>query len=272
MIKTTYQKELTISATQQKDGAGNNKKDTLKLQAWLTLYEMANPGAGTLTAVDGGFGSATEQAVRNFQKSIKVTQDGVADQALFAALCSPLQKAFEGNISGSGLRQLVVNVAKNHLINYPYELVINGQTNSGPWVRSYLDGKEGTEWFWCMGFVQTIIDQAASIQGKDFRSLMPLTYSCDTVGTTGLHNGNLLRYTKVRENPSLVSPGDIFLLQKTPNDWHHTGLIISVGAGTFETIEGNTNEGGSSNGNGVYKRVRNFMSAKLDVFSIQPLI
>ena len=123
-----------------------------------------------------------------------------------------------------------------------------------------------------MGFVQTIIDQAASLQGKDFRRLMPLSYSCDTVGTTGVQKGNLLRYTAVRNNPSLVKPGDIFLLQKTPNDWHHTGIILSVAAETFETIEGNTNEGGSSNGNGVYKRIRNFMGTKLDVFSIEPLV
>ncbi|XHR97653.1 hypothetical protein ACFJIV_13940 [Mucilaginibacter sp. UC70_90] len=40
----------------------------------------------------------------------------------------------------------------------------------------------------------------------------------------------------------------------------------------FDTIEGNTNTDGSSNGNGVYKRVRNFQTSKLDVFSIQPLV
>lgn len=272
MLKKTYQKELLISATQQRNGSTGNKKDILKIQSWLNLYEIVNPGAGTLTGIDGDFGPATEQAVRNYQKILKVSQTGVVDQALFGTICMPLKNAFEGNISGNDLRQLVVNVAKNHLQNHPFELIVNKQNNSGPWVRSYLDGEEGMNWFWCMGFVQTIIDQAASLQGKDFRSLMPLTYSCDTVGTTGLQKGNLSRYTKIRSNPLLVKPGDIFLLQKTPNDWHHTGIILSIGTETFETIEGNTNEGGSSNGNGVYKRVRNFMGSKLDVFSIEPLV
>lgn len=272
MLKTSYQKELTITVPQKRNGTASNKKDILRIQSWLNLYELIHPGAGTLTGVDGDFGPATDQAVKNYQRIIKVSQTGVVDQSLFSTICMPLKNAFEGNISGKGLRQVVVNAANNHLQNHPFELVINQQSNSGPWVRSYLDGNEGTDWFWCMGFVQTIIDQAASLQGKDFRSLMPLTYSCDTVGTTGLHNGNLSRCTKVRSNPSLVKPGDIFLLQKTPNDWQHTGIIISVGTETFETIEGNTNEGGSSNGNGVYKRIRNFMGSKLDVFSIEPLV
>jgi hypothetical protein len=76
----------------------------------------------------------------------------------------------------------------------------------------------------------------------------------------------------VRKDPSIVKPGDIFLLQKTPNDWFHTGLITAVHESVFETIEGNTNEDGSHNGIGVYKRSRNFTTSKLDVFSIEPLV
>ena len=272
MQKTTYKKELVISATQKLNGANNNKKDTMKIQSWLTLFSMWNTTATTATGIDGDFGSATDQAVKNFQKAKGLTQNGIVDQATFDILCEPMEKAFESNISGSNLRQLVVNTANNHLKNHPLELVINNQSNMGPWVRAYMDGFEGTSWFWCMGFVQTIIDQAASIQGKNFKTLMPLTYSCDVVGTTGLQKGLLSRYTQVRNDPSIVKPGDIFLLQKATNDWIHTGIITSVGTDTFETIEGNTNSGGSSNGNAVLKRVRNFRQSKLDMFSIEPLV
>jgi hypothetical protein len=48
--------------------------------------------------------------------------------------------------------------------------------------------------------------------------------------------------------------------------------VTSIGDGIFETIEGNTNDGGSNNGNAVMKRVRNFMQSKLDVFLIEPLV
>mgnify|MGYP003460819663 FL=1 len=272
MQKTHYKKELIISATQKKNGANNSKKDVMKIQAWLTLFSLINPGAGTATGVDGDFGSGTERAVINFQKAKGLPQSGIVTQDTFNVLCQPMKNAFEGTVTGNNLRQLVINTAANHVKNHPFELVINSQTNCGPWVRAYMDNNEGTLWFWCMGFVQAIIDQAASLQGKNFKTLMPLTYSCDTVGTTGLQKGLLTRFTTVRNNPSIVKPGDIFLLQKTPHDWVHTGIITAVGSDTFETIEGNTNGGGSSNGNAALKRVRNFRQSKLDVFSIEPLV
>lgn len=272
MQKTSYQKELTIKATQKKNGADNTKKDVMKIQSWLNLFSMANPAALTTTGIDGDFGTATENAVMNFQKIKGIPQSGIVNQQTFSLLCEPMKNAFEGNIAGTGLRQLVVNTAMNHIKNHPFELVINEQTNSGPWARAYLDGNEGKSWFWCMGFVQAIIDQAASLQEKNFKTLMPLTYSCDTVGTTALQKGLLRRSNEVRNNPSLVKPGDIFLLPKTPHDWIHTGIITAIGDDIFETVEGNTNSGGSSNGNAALKRIRNFRQSKLDVFSIEPLV
>lgn len=272
MIKKQYLKEIIIGATQQKKGASNTQKDVIKIQSWLNLYAIAHPSAGTATGIDGDFGPATEAAVKAFQKAKNLPQTGIVDAALFSILSQPLLNAFTTKAAGADLRTLIVNTAIQHLSNVPFELTVKGQSNCGPWVRSYMDGNEGTAWFWCMGFVQGIIDQAASQLGKDFRTLMPLSYSCDTVGTTGIQKGILSRYTAVRNNPSIVKPGDVFLLQKTLNDWVHTGLITAVNGDLFETIEGNTNTDGSSNGNGVYKRVRNFRNSKLDVFSIQSLV
>jgi len=272
MIKTQFQKELIISATQSRQGVANTKKDTLKVQSWLNLFAMNNSSAGTATGIDGDFGAATEKALINYQRANGLRQTGICDQALFEKLSKQIADAFTTIVPGNDLRTLIVNVANQHLNSAPFELVINGQSNCGPWVRAYMDGLEGTPQFWCMGFVQTIIDQACSQLNKDFRILMPVSFSCDTIGTTGLHKGLLSRFSVVRNNPQLVKPGDIFLLQKTPNDWVHTGLITAVQEETFNTIEGNTNTDGSSNGNGVYKRVRNFRQSKLDVFSIEPLV
>lgn len=271
MIKIQYQKELSISATQGR-GKANNKKDVLKIQSWLNLFAMNNPAAGTATGIDGDFGSATEKALINYQKATGLKQTGVCDQNVFSALCKPMTNAFTKKVVGNDLRTIIVNTAAQHLGNTPFELTINNQSNSGPWVRAYMDGQEGTPWFWCMGFVQTILDQSCSQLNKDFRKLLPLTYSCDTAGTTALNKGLLSRFTAVRNNPAVVKPGDFFLLQKTANDWEHTGIITAIHQDTFDTIEGNTNTDGSSNGNGVYKRVRNFRSSKLDVFSIQHLV
>lgn len=244
----------------------------MKIQSWLTLYAMAYRGSGTATGIDGVYGPATEQAVINFQKAERIPQTGAVDQEVFNLLCGPLRRAFEGPIAGTGLRQLIVNTAYHHANQNPFELEIKGQPNSGPWVRAYMNGHEGTDWLWCMGFVQTMIDQAASNLGKNFTDLMPLTFSCDTVGITGLQKGLLTRFSEVRSNPQQVKPGDIFLVQKTPHDWTHTGIITAVSDSIFETVEGNTNEGGSTNGFAAVKRIRNYTTSKLDVFSIEPLV
>jgi len=272
MQKIFYKKELLIKATQQRKGANNNKKDIEKIQSWLNLFAMQNPGSGTGTGIDGDFGPATEKAVLNFQKFNSLPQTGIVDQTLFNKLVTPLKRAFEDPISGNNLRELILNTAKNHLKNRPFELVINNQSNSGPWVRSYMDGHEGAEWFWCMGFVQGIIDQAASIHNKNFKTLMPLTYSCDTVGTIGLQKKILTRYQAARTNPALIKPADVFLIQKTPNDWFHTGIITAVNGDIIETIEGNTNSDGSHNGNAVMNRIRNYKQSKIDFFSIESLV
>ncbi|MBF04766.1 MAG: peptidoglycan-binding protein [Flavobacterium sp.] len=271
MQKKSYLKEISISSTQQRFGTTKIKKDVEKIQSWLTLFAMQNPNAGTATGIDGDFGPATEKAVMNFQTAIGERPTGIVDTHLFAQLTAPLKNAFEAPITGNNLRELVVNTAKNHAKYNPFELIIRNQSNSGPWVRAYMDGNEGTYWYWCMGFAQTIIDQAASIVGKNFKTLMPLSYSCDTIGTTGLQKKILTRYQTARTNPSLIQPGDLFLLQKSTYDWFHTGIVISVQGDTIETIEGNTNADGSSNGNAVLNRIRNFKQSKIDFFSIESL-
>ncbi|MBQ4805299.1 peptidoglycan-binding protein [Aquimarina sp. MMG015] len=272
MKKTAYQKELVIKATQKRRGIDNNKRDVMKIQSWLTLFSIPNPSSGTATEIDGDFGPATERAVKNLQSFHNLATTGIVDQGLFDKLCVGLKEAFEKPLFGNNLRDLMVEVAENHLRQHPFELNIRGQSNSGPWVRSYMDGHDGSPWFWCMGFAQAILDQAASALGKNFRTLMPLTYSCDTVGNTGLEKNLLSRYQKIRRDPSVIKKGDIFLIQKSRLDWTHTGIITSIDGDVIETIEGNTNHQGSRNGVAVMKRTRSFRRSKIDVFSIEPLV
>lgn len=269
MKKTAYQKEINIPATQRRFGS-NRKKEVMKIQSWLTLFAIRNPESGTATAIDGDFGPATEQAVKRFQYIHNITSNGIVTQDTFKLMCANMIDAFEKPLQSTSFRDLIIEAAENHLLRTPQELVIKGQSNSGPWVRSYMDGNDGSPWFWCMGFVQTIIDQAASALNKNFRTLMPQTYSCDTLGMHGLHNGLLFRYQKIRRNEVTVQPGDIFLYQKSKFDWTHTGIIIDIEDDTFTTIEGNTNHEGSRNGIAVMKRTRNFRKSKLDVFSVAP--
>ena len=266
MKKIQFEKEIIISKACQKGSKGNDVK---KIQEWLNIHAIQVGGSNTATSIDSDFGAATELAVKKFQQAKGKAETGIVDEEVYKLLCMPMIDAYKTSITGSGFRDLVVKVANNHYERRPIELQINGSQNLGPWVRSYCQGNEGNDWLWCMGFVQTIFDQAASYVGKDFVSLMPLTYSCDVVALHGKTKGNLITYNQVRSDPSRVKTGDIFLVQKTATDWMHTGIVLSVSGDCFETIEGNTNTGGSSNGIGVFKRTRNFLKSKLDVFSIE---
>ncbi len=266
MLKTHYKKELLWSQSLKKGSAA--KKEVTRLQSWLMLHEMAAPGTISVIGIDGDFGNATMQAVKLFQRKLKLPESGVADMRVLDALVLPLKKAFEGKAVGSTLAEYVVSYATNHLNNHPFELTIRAQANCGPWVRSYMDGNEGQSWWWCMGFVQAVVDQAFSAMGLSFKQFMPHTYSCDSVGMNALNNGSLVRYSALRKDPSLARPGDIFLVQKSPYDWIHTGIITRADNDVFETIEGNTNRAGSPNGDRVFRRIRNFRLSKIDVVQL----
>jgi len=269
MIKNYFQREIEISGTQSR-GAANSSKEVSKIQSWLNLYAFLNPSKGTSTGIDGDFGPATEKAVRNYQKANGLREDGIVTQELFRRMADPMIKAFTQRVAGTGLRELMVNAAKQHLIAGARELTIKGEGNRGPWVRAYMDGSEGRDQLWCMGFVQTVLDQAISQIGGNFTNIVKRSFSCDTVAGEAQRRGNFIGYTLVRSHEYHVEPGDIFLLQSSANsrDWTHTGIIIESSGDVFETIEGNTNADGSENGYGVLRRTRNFMKSKLDIIRI----
>lgn len=271
MIKNSYQKEISISAIQKRKGSANISKEVYKIQIWLCLYAFTNPLSGTATGIDGDFGQATETAVKNYQKAIGVTQDGVVTPTLFQRMCSPMTEAFKSPTSAITFRDKIISVANAHVKANARELTIKGKTNSGPWVRAYMDGNEGNDWLWCMGFVQTVMDQASSASGFKFTDFMIRSFSCDTVAAAAKTRGNFVKYSAVRANPSLVEKGDIFLLQSSNNslDWIHTGIVTKIlENGVFETIEGNTNDDGSRNGYAVVKRTRNFVRSKMDIVKV----
>ena len=112
------------------------------------------------------------------------------------------------------------------------------------------------------------MDQAYSTIGKDFRSIMPHSYSCDMVGNHGLRSGRLIRNSDLRKNGQLARKGDIFLRVRTPYDWVHTGLVLEIDGDWMHTIEGNTNDEGLREGFEVCQRMRNFKRENLDVFKV----
>jgi len=261
MIKKHYIKELNISSLLK---VGAKGYDVKKVQEWLNLWRFIDPKWFHRVSVDGEFGPQTEGVIRDFQTHKNLEVDGVVGPNTFRVLSTPMFQAFS-RIDGADLRKLIVDYARQHLENIPRELY---NSNIGPWVRAYMDGNEGKQWAWCMGFVQSILDQATTTLGQKFTGIMPHSYSCDVVGSHGLKEKRLHRNVNVRNNPDLIQPGDVFLNMKTQYDWVHTGLVIGVEGDLIHTIEGNTNDEGSREGFEVCLRRRNFQTNTIDIYKV----
>lgn len=261
MIKKQYIKELNISGLVKNGSTGYDAK---KVQEWLNLWRFIDPNWFHKVSVDGEFGPQTESIVKEFQTQHGLAADGVVGKNTYRKLTSPMLSAFS-KIEGSDLRLLIVDYAQQHLKNTPRELY---NSNIGPWVRAYMDGNEGKPWAWCMGFVQTVLDQSFSTLGQQFTAIMPSSYSCDVVGEHGLNTQKLHRNVDIRANPDLIETGDIFLNVKTPHDWVHTGIVIKAEGDVIHTIEGNTNDEGSREGFEVCLRRRDFKRNNIDIFKV----
>jgi hypothetical protein len=70
---------------------------------------------------------------------------------------------------------------------------------------------------------------------------------------------------KARTNPNLIKPGQIFIMSRPGRGLGHTGIVISVdpAKGTFTSIEGNTNDQQSGEGDRVGVNTRRVNSKNL---------
>jgi hypothetical protein len=261
MTKTYYIKELNIKSLLK---IGSTGEDVKKVQEWLNLWRYHDREWYHIVTVDGEYGPQSEKIIKLFQKKMNLEVDGVVGVNTFRKLSEPMANAFSF-IQGTDLRKLIVQYAGQHLENMPRELC---NSNKGPWVRAYMDGNEGKVWAWCMGFVQTVLDQAFTSLNGNFQSIMPKTYSCDVVGEYGKENGKLIRNASLRSNPEQIEAGDIFLIVKEPWDWTHTGIVTGLDDDWIHTIEGNTNDEGLREGFEVCRRMRNFKNNNIDIFKV----
>jgi len=248
-------KELTFEGISRR---GDKNKKVRVIQEWLCLH-------GQNTGLDGDFGPATERALQRFQDEQALSVDGIVDEATFNALIAPMQQALSPIEQGTmTYPELVVAYAEQHLAEHPREI---GGENRGPWIRLYMDGRDGPDWLWCAGFATFILKQAASTSGNT----MPLkpSFSCDILATNAQQKGTFVAERALdKSNPP--PPGSLFLnrSKNVPNDWVHTGLVTRFEDEVFETIEGNTNDDGSREGYEVCRRFRSY--TRRDFISIAP--
>jgi hypothetical protein len=142
----------------------------------------------------------------------------------------------------------VINIAKKEMVKGGNYKEVWG-SNDGPQVREYLKSV-GINFpaSWCAAFVFYCCDQACSAQG--LKNPLPVTGYCPTLAEWGIENNIVV------QDPE---PGDIFILKDSGSPpYFHTGIITGINQSYFNTIEGNTDGSGSSNGQGIYQRTRSY--------------
>lgn len=129
-------------------------------------------------------------------------------------------------------------------------------SNTGPRVNEYkaatsLDPLE--EWPWCAAFVCWVVREAAKSTGVEFTETFKRP---TTPGAWALERWSLAQdnstWTKKKPVRDIL-PGDIVIF-----NFSHVGFAVSEcdGAGFFQTVEGNTDDGGSREGGAVLRRWR----------------
>jgi CHAP domain/Putative peptidoglycan binding domain len=210
-------------------------------------------------AVDGDFGNKTLQAVKNFQ----IQHFDVMGNALV-----PDGKI--GSLSWGALfgTSIVVENTTSALLKKAIEIATtqigiteHGGNNYGPEVKKYLASVglgQGNPW--CMGFVYWCFNEAATQLNKNNPLLK-------TASTRNHWDNAICKKIKVADavnNPALIKPGFIFIYKTSLGSYTgHTGIVTRVEDLYIHTIEGNTNSGMSSEGDGVYEVKRKINTINL---------
>jgi hypothetical protein len=238
--------EIEFGGSEIKRGAPKSLQ-VQRVQEWLNLH-------GIGLEVDRDFGPATERCVKQFQKKQHLPETGVVDETTFDRLVAPMRAALKPiPQNGKSLNQLIVAYARQHIAQRPREI---GGQNRGPWVRLYMDGHEGPDWLWCAGFATYPIKQAATELHKSMPVLRDFLVANIAHDAKGRHHFLGLPNASERRR---IKPGSLFLERGArPSKYVHCGIVAAVNGDTMNTIEGNTNDDGSSNGFEAIARTRGF--------------
>ncbi len=130
-------------------------------------------------------------------------------------------------------------------------------SNRGPEVDGYLAAvglnPAAGSFAWCVAFTHFCYRKAAEELGLQNPHIK-------TAGVLDHWNRSgakpqvvRVTHTRAADDPSLVKPGSLFIID-LGRGMGHSGLVMEVKNGRLVTIEGNTNDNGSRNGIGVFKR------------------
>jgi len=223
----------------------------------MVLGVDSDPDA-RLNPDDPNFGPKMKQLVRHFQsrhvdaEGRPLRQDGEIGSLTWAALFGDETVPASDTATDPLLAQVLAFAAAEEA-RHVREVPVN--SNRGPEVEQYqhrAGASPGDPW--CCAFVYWCFDEA--VQGLGRVNPMVKTAGClDHWNRAKSRGATRIPSYAARDNPGLVKPGMIFIMDHGSGKGH-TGLVESVKGGLLTTIEGNTDASKTREGGGVYRLVR----------------
>ncbi len=203
-------------------------------------------------AEDGAFGPETMEAVELFQarsvdgRGQPLEVDGRVGPMTWAALFRVATAA--ATEAKTPLATEVLNVARA-------EIGVREQpegSNTGPEVNQFLASVGAAPGnAWCAAFVYWCLSKAAANVGERNPGIRTAG-ALDLWNQAGAKGVKRVACAEAADRPALVEPGMVFVIS-TGGGHGHVGFVESVEGVVLTTIEGNTNDGGSREGVGVFR-------------------
>jgi len=233
---------------------GDSDQETVK----QIQHRLNALGCGPI-AEDGVFDKAgTERAVKLFQArfpdvtGMPLVTDGQVGSLTWGALFGASTVPFN-SVAPSALTKAAIEFARTQI-----GVMENPRgSNRGPEVDAYLravglDPASGS-FAWCVAFTHFCFKKAAENLGVTNPHIK-------TAGVLDHWNqagkkAKVVRVTNAKAvgDPGLIKPGSLFIIDLGQGHGH-SGMVIEVANGRLVTIEGNTNDNGSREGIGVFRR------------------
>jgi len=233
---------------------GDPDKETVK----RIQHRLNAVGCGPITE-SGVFDKAgTEKAVKLFQARFPdvtgspLEIDGKVGSLTWGALFGKSTVPFT-SVAPSALAKAAIEFALTQVGVMENPL----GSNRGPEVDAYLKAvglNPSTGSFaWCVAFTHFCYKKAAEklgVQNPHIKTAGVLDH-WSKAGT----KSKVVRVTNAKAvaDPGLVKPGSLFIID-LGQGLGHSGMVIEVANGRLVTIEGNTDDNGSRNGVGVFRR------------------
>ncbi len=233
------------------------KAGSTDIESIRAIQDALNTNGCGPVKVDGVFSAETQEALQLFQarsvdfEGSPLTVDGIVGPMTWAALFK--QKVVRSaRPAASSLAGAVLQVAAAAVgvMEQP------PGSNRGPEVDQYLRNvglnPASGSFAWCAAFIYSCFKDAAAVLGVP----NPCVKTAGALAIWNLAGPKGIRRLTPEEaktDPTLVTPGMVFVIS-TGGGHGHVGFIEKVAGVVLTTIEGNTNDGGSREGIGVFRR------------------